>query len=138
MNKKQILLELQSFGARLDVPVEEHGRCGGAGPSDDKAFMLDGVAAMVPTLGDFAKESPYAVISGDDGKYSITSNGRNVMPVEFVSTPKFYGLKTKNGVPYRQIAVLHGLDVLATTVSQRCIRWRREGERCHFCAIENS
>jgi len=33
MNKKQILLELQSFGARLDVPVEEHGRCGGAGPS---------------------------------------------------------------------------------------------------------
>jgi len=138
MNKKQILLELQSFGARLDVPVEEHGRCGGAGPSDDKAFMLDGVAAMVPTLGDFAQESPYAVISGDDGKYSITSNGRNVMPVEFVSTPKFYGLKTKNGIPYRQIAVLHGLDVLATTVSQRCIRWRREGERCHFCAIENS
>ena len=60
------------------------------------------------------------------------------MPVEFVSTPKFYDLKTKDGISYKEIAVLHGLDVLATTVSQRCVRWRRDGERCHFCAIENS
>ena len=138
MDKQKVLLELQSFGARLDVPVGDRGRCGGAGPSDDKAFLLNGVAAMVPTLGDFAQESPYAVISDDDGKYLVTNNGRNVMPVEFVSTPKFYDLKTKGGIPYKQIAVLHGLDVLATTVSQRCIRWRREGERCHFCGIENS
>ena len=34
--------------------------------------------------------------------------------------------------------MLHGRDVLATTVSQRCVRWRREGERCQFCAIERS
>lgn len=137
MDKKQILLEMQSFGARLDVPVDEQGRRGGAGPSDDKAFVLAGVAAMVPTLGSFAQKSPYAVID-NDGQYIITREGRNLTPVEFVSTPKFYALKTKEGIPYKQIAVLHGFDVLATTVSQRCIRWRREGERCQFCAIENS
>ncbi|MEE2876493.1 MAG: MSMEG_0568 family radical SAM protein [Candidatus Neomarinimicrobiota bacterium] len=137
MDKQQILLEMQSLGARLDVPVEEQGRRGGAGPSDDKAFVLAGVAAMVPTLGPFAQKSPYAVVN-DDGQYIITHEGRNITPVEFVSTPKFYALKTKEGIPYKQIAVLHGLDVLATTVSQRCVRWRREGERCQFCAIENS
>ena len=49
MDKKQILLEMQSFGARLDIPVDAEGRRGGAGPSDDKAFVLAGVAAMVPT-----------------------------------------------------------------------------------------
>jgi radical SAM protein (TIGR04043 family) len=138
LDKKKILLELQSLGARLDVPLEDRGRCGGAGPSDDKAFLLDGVPSMIPTLGDFVQESPYAVVRTDDGKYSVKNNGRTVMPVEFVSTPKFYDLKTKDGIAYKEIAVLHGVDVLATTVSQRCIRWRREGERCHFCAIENS
>ena len=49
MDKKQILLEMQSFGARLEIPVDEQGRRGGAVTSDDKAFVLAGVAAMVPT-----------------------------------------------------------------------------------------
>jgi radical SAM protein (TIGR04043 family) len=138
MQSEQIILELQSLGARIEVPVEDHGRRGGAGPSDDKAFLLAGVAAMVPTLGNFAHQSPYAVVSDPNGGYCLTHNGTRVSPVEFAPSPRFYNFSTKDGVPYRHIAVLHGRDVLATTVSQRCIRWRREGERCQFCAIERS
>jgi radical SAM protein (TIGR04043 family) len=138
MQSEQIILELQSLGARIEVPVEDQGRRGGAGPSDDKAFLLAGVAAMVPTLGSFARESPYAVVPDASGGYQLTRNGTPMIPIEFVSTPRFYSLSTKAGIPYRHIAVLHGRDVLATTVSQRCIRWRREGERCQFCAIERS
>jgi len=138
MSSQQVILDLQSLGARIDVPVQDRGRRGGAGPSDDKAFMLAGVAAMVPTLGSFAQNSPYAVVAGENGGYNLTHNGIPLMPVEFAPTPKFYGLSTKDGIPYRKIAVLHGRDVLATTVSQRCVRWRHEGERCQFCAIENS
>jgi radical SAM protein (TIGR04043 family) len=138
MSSQQVILELQSLGARIDVPVQDRGRRGGAGPSDDKAFMLAGVAAMVPTLGSFAQHSPYAVVADENGGYNLTHNGIPLMPVEFAPTPRFYGLSTKDGVPYRKIAVLHGRDVLATTVSQRCVRWRHEGERCQFCAIENS
>jgi radical SAM protein (TIGR04043 family) len=100
--------------------------------------MLAGVAAMVPTLGDFARQSPYAVVASENGGYCLTHNGTRVSPVEFAPSPRFYNYSTKDGVPYRHIAVLHGRDVLATTVSQRCIRWRREGERCQFCAIERS
>jgi len=78
------------------------------------------------------------VVADANGGYCLTHNGKPVLPVEFTSTPRFYSLTTKDGIPYRHIAVLHGRDVLATTVSQRCIRWRREGERCQFCAIERS
>lgn len=138
MPSQQVILELQSLGARIDVPVEDLGRRGGAGPSDDKAFMLAGVAAMVPTLGEFAHRSPYAVTADAQGGYCLTHNGEQVMPVEFAPRPRFYSLTTAGGVSYRQIAVLHGRDVLATTVAQRCVRWRREGERCQFCAIERS
>jgi radical SAM protein (TIGR04043 family) len=37
----------------------------------------------------------------------------------------------------KMIALKHGRDCLATTVSQRCLYWRRERE-CHFCGIELS
>jgi radical SAM protein (TIGR04043 family) len=137
MASQEILLDLQSYGARIEVPVEQRGRRGGAGPSDDKAFVMAGVAAMVPTLGEFTQNSPYAVVE-DGAGYCLTYNGQKVMPVEFPRTPHYYALKTAEGIPYWQLAVLHGQDVLATTVSQRCVRWRREGERCQFCAIENS
>ncbi|MCH9649625.1 MAG: MSMEG_0568 family radical SAM protein [Deltaproteobacteria bacterium] len=138
MEKQELLVELQSRGARLEIPVEDHGRRGGAGPSDDKAFLLAGVAAMVPTLGDFVKSSPFTVIGDGDGGFCVTHEGEPVLPVSFAPTPKFYQLSTAEGIPYQKIAVLHSRDVLATTVSQRCIRWRKVEDRCQFCAIENS
>jgi len=94
---------------------------------------------MVPTLGAFARSSPYAVVADQDGAgYCLTRDGVPLTPIAFPATPRFYELSTADGIPYKQIAVLHGADVLATTVSQRCLRWRHEGERCQFCAIERS
>ncbi|MGI8816827.1 MAG: MSMEG_0568 family radical SAM protein [Pseudonocardia sp.] len=40
-------------------------------------------------------------------------------------------------MPYPHIALLHGADVLASTVVQTCVRYA-ESERCRFCAIEES
>jgi radical SAM protein (TIGR04043 family) len=54
-----------------------------------------------------------------------------------VRRPRFYDLSTADGVPYEQIARLHGRDVLATTVVQTCIRYAEE-QRCRFCTIEES
>jgi radical SAM protein (TIGR04043 family) len=54
-----------------------------------------------------------------------------------VARPRFYNLSTSDGVPYRKIALLHGKDVLATTVVQTCIRYA-EDQRCRFCTIEES
>src|ERR1700742_2845966 len=62
---------------------------------------------------------------------------RMAAPLELVPRPRFYDLATADGVPYRQIALLHGADVLASTVVQTCIRYG-EADRCRFCAIEES
>src|ERR1700754_3095156 len=62
---------------------------------------------------------------------------RMAAPLEVVPRPRFYDLTTADGVPYHQIALLHGADVLASTVVQTCIRYGEAG-RCRFCAIEES
>ena len=45
---------------------------------------------------------------------------------------------TADGIPYWKIAVLHGRDVLATTVLQTCIRYQSRTKTCQFCAIGQS
>ena len=58
--------------------------------------------------------------------------------VEAVERPRFYDLETADGVPFDQLARLHGRDVLATTVVQTCIRYESADTRCRFCTIEES
>lgn len=137
MTLKDIVTEIQSRGGRIEVPITNRGRRGGAGPTDGKQVILGDVVTTIPTLGAFAESSPWAIVEKEDGYY-LARNGESVMPVEFPPTPRFYDLTTRDGIPYRQIALLHGRDTLATTVFQKCIRWHRPGERCQFCAIEQS
>lgn len=122
-------VELAVTGVRVAAPVR---RVGGAGPSDDGHVTVDGVAAALPI--------------SDDSPWQITPDGKLVhdgsAPLDDVhigtlSRPKFYDLETAEGVPYHQLARLHGSDVLATTVVQTCIRYE-ESQRCRFCAIEES
>jgi radical SAM protein (TIGR04043 family) len=113
-------------GVRLDAPVQ---RSKGAGPSDDGHVTIDGVNAALP----LNEASPFTVRDGllhKDG----TSLGIGIRPV---TRPKFYDLTTADGIAYRKIALLHGGDVLATTVVQTCIRYA-EDQRCRFCSIEES
>jgi radical SAM protein (TIGR04043 family) len=118
--------EMAVYGVQVDAPVR---RSKGAGPSDDGHLVVDGANATLPIVAD----SPYQVRDG-----SVFRNGLNLgLSVEPVSRPKFYDLTTEDGVPYQQIALLHGKDVLATTVVQTCIRYD-ESTRCRFCSIEES
>ncbi|MEM8621671.1 MAG: MSMEG_0568 family radical SAM protein [Actinomycetota bacterium] len=125
--------ELAVTGVRVAAPVR---RTGGAGPSDDGHVLLDGVAAALPV----AADSPWVIEEGrlvrehDEGGAESEING---VVVGTVDRPKFYDLQTADGVPYHQLARLHGADVLATTVVQTCIRYEAS-ERCRFCAIEES
>jgi radical SAM protein (TIGR04043 family) len=134
MKPEELIVELQSCGANIKVPIAATGQRGGAGPADGKAFVMEGITAVVPTIGDFVPASPYAV-EADESGYIVTRNGHKVASVSFPETPKFYHLTTKDGIPYWKIALLHGTDVLATTVVQVCVRWNSDGERCKFCGI---
>ena len=119
--------ELAVAGLRAAPPLR---RGAGAGPSDDGHWTLDGRATTLP----MAAGSPWSC--APDG--TLTRNGV-VVDVDLapVARPRFYDLETADGIPYEQIARLHGRDVLATTVVQTCVRYG-EATRCRFCTIEES
>ncbi|MDF2999754.1 MAG: Radical domain protein [Xanthobacteraceae bacterium] len=137
---EHLINELQSYGVRLvDPKAGADSRRGGAGPSDHKALTLDGMTVMVPVHTAPAFESPYLVEKPDAyGKSRISRDGLVIGEVSFPLQPKFYGLSTADGIPYSKIAVLHGRDVLATTVLQTCIRYQSRTKTCQFCAIGQS
>jgi radical SAM protein (TIGR04043 family) len=104
-------------------------RRGGAGPSDDGHLVIGGANVTLPMNPD----SPYLL---RDGEVWLGEQPLG-LHVATVARPRFYDLTTADGVPYEQIARLHGADVLATTVVQTCIRYA-EADRCRFCSIEES
>ena len=137
---EQLINELQSFGVRLvDPKAGVESRRGGAGPSDHKALTIDGMTVMAPVHTAPAFDSPYVIEKADSfGASRILRDGLAVAEVRFPVRPRFYDLKTEDGVPYSHIATLHGRDVLATTVLQTCIRYQSRTKTCQFCAIGQS
>ena len=118
--------ELAVRGVRVATPVR---RPAGAGPSDDGHLVIDGGNAALP----INPQSPYEVRNGR----LWLGDSDTGLSLEVVRRPRFYDLRTADGVGYEQIARLHGRDVLATTVVQTCIRYA-EDQRCRFCTIEES
>ena len=126
MTSTSLRSDLAVCGVAVDAPVH---REGGAGPSDDGHVLLGGVGTALPVV----QSSKYRVRAG-----RLLLEGADLgLEVTAVDRPQFYDLRTADGVPYEQIARLHGSNVLATTVVQTCIRYD-EAERCRFCAIEES
>ncbi len=140
LRTEELIGELQSFGARLaDPKAGAESRRGGAGPSDHKAMTIDGMTVMVPVHTAPAYESPYFIEQPDgSGLAQVLRDGLPVGSVSFPMRPRFYDLTTADGVPYSKIAVLHGRDVLATTVLQNCVRYQSRTKSCQFCAIGQS
>ena len=136
----QLITDLQSLGLRLvDPSAGATSRRGGAGPSDHKAVTVGGTTVMVPVHTGHSARSPFlANAPGPDGVSILERDGVPVAAITFPRQPKFYGLATADGTPYWKVAVLHGADVLATTVLQTCIRYQDRATTCQFCAIGQS
>ncbi|MFN7229397.1 MAG: MSMEG_0568 family radical SAM protein [Synechococcaceae cyanobacterium] len=150
----QLITELQVHGVVDPSLPGNRGRRGGAGPSDHRAFTIEGTTVMVPVHNAQSHRSPYQLSaqpgaepgsdsgsSSDSGSGSqglLSAGGAALASVTTTAEPRFYGLQTAEGVPYRAIALLHGRDVLATTLLQTCIRFRDRRQSCQFCAIEQS
>ncbi|MDT5325295.1 MAG: hypothetical protein QOF25_2447 [Mycobacterium sp.] len=122
----RIRAELAVRGARMVAPVS---RRSGAGPSDDGHVSIAGNGATIPL-------NPLSEFTIGDGRVLLDGTDIGV-EVEPVRRPRFYDLATADGVSYEKIARLHGTNVLATTVIQKCVRYSRS-ERCRFCTIEES
>ena len=142
--KRKLITQLQSQGIKLTDKIGAASRKGGAGPSDHKAVTIDGTTVMIPVHTSVAAKSEYTL--ADFHKRSVNYQkshvleeaGEGIAEIKFPQQPKFYSLKTADGIPYNQIALLHSHDVLATTVLQTCIRYSNRNTACQFCAIEQS
>jgi radical SAM protein (TIGR04043 family) len=135
----RLVTELQVHGVVDPAVAGNKGRRGGAGPSDHRALPIDGTTVMVPVYNAASQASPYRLQQEEGGAVAVAErHGGPLVAAEPPPEPAFYGLHTADGTPYRAIALLHGRDVLATTLLQTCIRFRDRAESCQFCAIEQS
>ncbi|MCP4671887.1 MAG: MSMEG_0568 family radical SAM protein, partial [Desulfobacula sp.] len=129
-----LITEVQSLGVHVHDKLT--GRKGGAGPAEGRAFIINGIPISAPIAANFVKNSPFSIVETDSG-YDLLKHNIPVSPIEVVPEPQFYNNSTKDGIPYKQIALLHGKDCLATTVLQKCIHWKHS-RKCSFCSTESS
>ncbi|GAA6144639.1 MSMEG_0568 family radical SAM protein [Thalassolituus maritimus] len=141
MTERNLINALQTQGLRLTRPDQRHvSRRGGAGPTDHQAVTIGDSTVMVPVFTEPAMQSPF-VLDGQGGTTLMQETPEGLIPladVSFASDPAFYSRTTADGIPYQQIATLHGKDVLATTVLQTCIRYQSRKKTCQFCSIGQS
>lgn len=139
LSGRKLVTDLQSLGLQIGEAIGGISRKGGAGPSDHKTITIAGQTVMVPVYTSGARRSPFQASAPDkSGASTLLRDGQTLGTIHFPAAPRFYGLKTADGIPYWKIALLHGRDTLATTVHQTCIRYADRRTSCQFCAIGQS
>ena len=128
-------IRLLCEGARVEKGIEK-GRKSGAGPAGGSFFELNESIINLPLWPKFAENSKFKLIKeGNDWK--IVYNNEVYCNLIKIPPPKFYSMKTSDGILMRKIALLHGKECLATTIFQKCVYWGTNLQ-CKFCGIELS
>ena len=113
----QLKVRLLTEGASLPES-ESQGRKGGAGPVGGRYFQLpNGRSCGIPIrTGEMAKRYNSAPLEPTNNPDIWIYD--NSIEFKLIPKPKFYELKTSDGIEYEKIALLHGSRTLATTVFQ--------------------
>ena len=137
----QIKADLLSCGVRLSsegvLARRSRVRSGGAGPAEGITLVLEDTPASVPVSSAHAKASPYRIeeVGSSSSQLVLFRNEERLdIRISVLQEPRFYEAETADGIPYRKIALLHGLDCLASTVLQSCAFWGTDAG-CRFCGI---
>jgi radical SAM protein (TIGR04043 family) len=119
-----------------------YGRKGGAGPLGGRYFLLEDNNTLVNVaLWDKAINTNLYLGKKEKECFLVHNNLENKIHcrLKLVPDPKFYNpeFKTSDGIPMKKVALVHGIDCLASTIYQKCMYWAC-GEACKFCGIELS
>ena len=141
MSTKAAKLKIELFCKGLKYNKEiigSKGRKSGAGPAGGRFLRLsDDIIANVPIWPEFAEYSEFELEREGD-VYKLLKNKEEIAEIELLpSKYRFYDRTTSSGIKMSKIALIHGLNCLATTVNQICYYWRM-GYQCLFCGIEGS
>ena len=131
----ELIMQYRKQGIEIDF-----GRKGGAGPLGGRYFILeDGKTLANVALWNDKKRTSLLLGEkrGDLFEVHDKSNNQFFGNLELVENPTFYDLKTTDGIEMRKVALVHGVDCLASTIYQKCIYWAC-GEACMFCGVELS
>ena len=113
----KIITELQVNGINSTPKKGNRGRKGGAGPSDHRALTIEGKTVMIPVYNHVSKKSNYQLSEQPKGQFILqNSEDSKIKEIFTTKEPNFYSLKTKDGIPYRSIALLHSKDVLLSLI----------------------
>ncbi len=142
--------ELLCKGLYLDNDFMEYyskhgissGRKGGAGPLGGRYFLLEDNKTLVNVaLWDNPQKSNLTLREKVNNFFEVydAKNKLSFGKLKLVSNPKYYSPEyiTSDGIPMKKIALVHGIDCLASTIYQKCKYWAC-GEACKFCGIELS
>jgi radical SAM protein (TIGR04043 family) len=118
------------------------GRKGGAGPLGGRYFLLEDNTTLVNVALWDNKEQTDLVLGKKDGDYfniKKKETNKSFAKAKLIKNPNYYDpqFKTSDGIEMKKIALVHGIDCLATTVYQECKHWTC-GEACKFCGIQLS
>jgi len=132
--------ELREFYKNQGINID-FGRRGGAGPLGGRYFTFENGTLVNVALWD-NKEKTNLVLGQRDGEFLKIVDDKTKMlftKLKLVDEPQYYSpdYLTSDGTPMKKIALVHGVDCLASTIYQKCKYWAC-GEACAFCAIELS
>ncbi|MFX1571437.1 MAG: radical SAM protein [Promethearchaeota archaeon] len=142
--------ELLCKGLYLDDVLIDHyksqgieidfGRKGGAGPLGGRYFLLEDNSTLINVaLWNNPQKTSLRLGEKKDGFFDVydKNTGAYFGKLKLVENPQFYNSTTSDGIEMKKIALVHGIDCLASTIYQKCIYWAC-GEACEFCGIELS
>ena len=131
---ENLINQYQSQGIDIDF-----GRRGGAGPSGGRYFLFEDKSLVNVALWNVPNKTNLSLKECEKGYLNIYDEREKGLfaKLKLIEKPKFLNLKTSDGIEMRKIALVHGLDCLATTIYQKCRYWGC-GEACKFCGIEVS
>jgi radical SAM protein (TIGR04043 family) len=131
----ELITQYREQGIQID-----YGRRGGAGPLGGRYFLLeDEITLANIALWDNIKKTNLDLgeKKGDFFEVYDNINDGFFCNLKLVENPNFYRLQTTDGIEMNKIALVHGVNCLASTIYQKCIYWAC-GEACKFCGIELS
>ncbi|MFO8019652.1 MAG: radical SAM protein [Promethearchaeia archaeon] len=120
----------------------KYGRKGGAGPLGGRYFLFeDGKTLANVAMWDTRQKTSLKLKHQKDDKFEVydLADKESFCTLKLVPEPEYYdpSYKTSDGVEMKKIALVHGVDCLASTVFQKCKYWKC-GEACKFCGVELS
>ncbi|TFG25613.1 MAG: radical SAM protein [Promethearchaeota archaeon] len=147
-NKKTELLvkglyldeDLRNDYSRQGIEID-FGRKGGAGPLGGRYFLFEEDTLVNVALWNNSQRTNLNLAEklGDFHVVRESKNHKDVLKLKLVQNPQFYDptFLTSDGIPMKKIALVHGVDCLASTIYQKCVYWAC-GEACKFCGLEIS